>query len=75
MDKQQQKSVKLKIEQPAIICSGRKEVKCFYRGKIVEDNNLDLKVINFKSFGQNIEVTFIRENCVTEGWEDLKIYK
>jgi hypothetical protein len=76
-DNEQQKSIKLKLEQPAIMCSGRKKIECFYKGKIINENigNIDIQVIKFKSHGQDILVTFFKGECVTEPWQDLKIYK
>lgn len=66
--------VKLKLEQPQIMCAGRDKVECYYRGKIVWENSIG-KQIEFKSFGQLVKVMFIGDVCVTENWQDLKIIK
>lgn len=66
--------VKLKLEQPYIMCAGRDKVECYYRGKIIEEKNTT-KQIEFKSFGQLVRVTFMNNICVTENWQDLKIIK
>jgi hypothetical protein len=66
--------VKLKLEQPAIMCSGRERINCFYRGKLLGKEN-NLTSISFKSYGQEVEVTFVNDKCLTPGWEDLKIIK
>lgn len=76
-EKQQQstRNIKLKLEQPAIMCSGRERVTCYYRGKIVRESENYYKVITFKSHGEEVQVSFYGPRCITEGWEDLKIIK
>jgi hypothetical protein len=56
------------------MCAGRDKVECYYRGKIVWENNM-FKYIEFKSFGQLVTVKFIGDTCITENWQDLKIIK
>jgi len=71
-----QKSIKLKLEQPAIMCEGRKPVTCYYRGKLIEGRG-EYWHIRIKSYGKELMVSINKEtgNCVTEGWQDLKIVK
>jgi len=64
--------VKLKIEQPQIICAGRRRVRCYYRG-IVIGKYKETTTITFKAYNKIVEVMFISNRCITEGWEDLKI--
>jgi hypothetical protein len=66
--------VKLKLEQPYIMCAGRDKVECYYRGKIVEKTK-DILTIEFKSFGEKTIVEFDRKYgfCLTTDWQDLKI--
>jgi hypothetical protein len=66
--------VKLKLEQPYIMCAGRDKVECYYRGKVVWEMNTT-KQIEFKSFGQLVKVMFVDDICITENWQDLKIIK
>ncbi len=68
------RKVKLKLEQPAIMCSGRDKVECFYRGKIVLEQD-GFEGIEFKSYGKIVAVLFKNNECITSGWEDLKIIK
>lgn len=74
-EEQQLKSVKLKLEQPSIMCSGREKVECYYRAKIIaiSRDGGSRKTIEFKSYGEKIQVIFVNDICITEGWEDLKI--
>lgn len=70
----QLRSIKLKLEQPGIICSGRTKVECFYRGKVVKEDENCL-IVTFKSYGQEKRVLFQKFDgmCITEDWRDLKI--
>ena len=84
------KSIKLKLEQPAIMCEGRKPVTCYYRGKIIgviryykyDDNegiNRTLQCeqfkVKFKSYGKDEYVFFENGVCKDPDWKDLKIVK
>lgn len=68
--------IKLKLVQPKIKCSGRDDVTCFYRGKIVEELP-DVWVVQFKSYNQTIKAIFDKKTyiCLTENYQDLKIIK
>lgn len=66
------RSIKLKLVQPKIKCSGRDEVTCYYRGKVVFENENE-KHILIKTRGYFQEIRFIEDECITEGYEDLKI--
>jgi hypothetical protein len=68
----QQKSIRLKIEQPEVMCSGRSRVKCYYKANITFEfyNMFHAK---FKSHGKEVTVCFVDGLCITEGWEDLKV--
>jgi hypothetical protein len=82
--KQEFHKIKLKIEQPQIICEGRKRVVCFYNGKVVNETECYF-LVEFKSFRKKVLVEFTKPEtvfcnfteikCVTEGWEDLIIVK
>ncbi|HEX5186507.1 MAG TPA: hypothetical protein VFV86_06415 [Nitrososphaeraceae archaeon] len=67
----------MKLEQPVIMCEGRKRVVCYYRGKITKistyDDGSGYKKVEFKSYGNKIQVEFVEGICVTKGWQDLKI--
>ncbi len=75
-DKRLPRSIKLKLEQPKIMCSGRSKVECFYRGKLIEEDAGN-KVVEFKSHGVLQIVTFDENGkCVNNiYWQDLKIVK
>lgn len=66
--------VKLELKQPPIKCSGRKDVVCHYRGKVVEikDNKITIQI---KVFGQETLVIFRKDYgvCITPDFEDLKM--
>lgn len=68
------KKVKLSLSQPAIMCSGRTKVNCFYRGKIISETK-DEYLVEFKSYGIEQQVLFDKKYgfCLTEEWQDLKI--
>ena len=80
MNQQLPKSIKLKLEQPNIICSGRKRIECYYKGKIIKESP-NLLLIEFKSKGDKvtllynkIEKQFIETiNAQNVNWQDLKI--
>ena len=68
--------LKLKLEQPNIMCSGRKRVDVHFRAKVVwVDLTNGFCDVEFKSYGENIRVVFdMRTNkCLTPMFEDLKI--
>ena len=66
--------VKLSLIQPQIKCSGRDDVTCFYRGKVVEVNPNDW-VIEIKRHSEIIRVKFDNKYgfCLTDEFEDLQI--
>lgn len=75
--------VKLKLEQPDIICAGRKKVECWFKGEILEivryykDDILEstrVKIL-FKSKGKKEFVFFDNGVCYDLKWKDLKIVK
>lgn len=70
--------IKLKLEQPAIMCSGREKVECYFRGKIICQNDNSIGV-EFKSFGEKQYVAFNTDTneCISafDKWKDLKIIK
>ncbi len=72
MEKSLLRSIKLKLEQPEIMCSGRRIAECYYRGKITFEfyNTMHVKI---KSHGKEVTVCFEDGACITEGWEDLQI--
>lgn len=82
MSNSQQKSfkpgdkVKLKLEQPLIICAGRKAITFITRGRVLEGAATnELVAVLFKSHGTEVIVHFDVKKmvCLTTGWIDLKI--
>lgn len=84
MGKLLQKSIKLKLEQPAVMCSGRTRVSCYYKAKSItlplvnyfSEGNLkrmQQQIVFFKSKGKPTVVVFEDGKCITKGWEDLVI--
>lgn len=68
--------IKLKLEQPGLMCGGREKVECWYRGKVVINAlNPDYRTIIIKSHGKEINVVFYKDKCISKGWEDLKVVK
>ena len=45
------KKVKMVLKQPPIKCSGRDDVTCYYRGKIIDESDVDY-LIEFKHNGE-----------------------
>ena len=75
MELQQQeyiRKIRLKLSQPSIICSGRKRVECYYSGKLIFERN-GYKKILIKSYNQPVEIEFFGHECITPGFENLKI--
>jgi hypothetical protein len=68
------RKVKLKLEQPVIKCSGRDDIECYYRGKVLSESDTRM-LIEFKSFGEVVAATFNKETNRFESpqWFDLKI--
>ena len=66
--------VKMKLVQPAIICSGRKEVVCYYRG-VVTGVSKNLRRIQFKRYGETVEHWYdtITKEFVDEELKDVQI--
>ncbi len=71
MDKSVRWSVKMKVEQPRIMCAGRTPISCYYRG-IAERIGNDIYV-TFKRYGRLTTVVFNKDKCITDGWQDLKL--
>jgi hypothetical protein len=74
------RKIKLKLEQPAIMCEGRKPITCYYKGKVIlESENLMWIVI--KSHGKEISLMYDknlkhflhRKDGEIKEFEDLKI--
>jgi hypothetical protein len=68
------RKVKLKIELPVIKCSGRDDIECYYRGKVITEDDKQM-LIEFKSHGEIITEIFNKESNRFENpqWFDLKI--
>jgi hypothetical protein len=69
--------VKLQLKQPAIICSGRDFTTCFYRGKVVaneDDETGSYRMIQFKVHGEQQEEKYYDEDGFRHpDFEDVKI--
>lgn len=52
--------VKLRIKQPAVLCSGRKPVECYYQGKVVIMTK-HLMLIAITRNGEKDEVVYSRK--------------
>ena len=68
--------LKLKLEQPTIMCSGRRRVDVHFRGKVVWlDIMNDFCEVEFTSYGVKTKAIFDTKNnrCITPMFEDLKI--
>lgn len=68
------KKIKLKLEQPAIVCGGRERVTCFYRGKIIKESE-HLAWIIFVSEKKEVSLVYNKETKTfgDKEWIDLKI--
>jgi hypothetical protein len=68
------KKVKFKLEQPRIMCSGRKPVTCSYRGKVLKENDLGMEV-EIKVYGEPVVIFYDKTDkaVLTNGFEDLKL--
>lgn len=66
--------VKMKLIQPAIKCSGRRNVVCYYKGKVVEISN-DKAFILFKQRGESILGMYdmTKEEFVHREMKDIKL--
>lgn len=81
MERQQLKlgdKVKMKLVQPAIICSGRKEVTCYYKGTVinVDSSGKDRFVqIEFKRYGEVVDDIYDcrLETFVHDDYKDIRI--
>lgn len=58
--------VKMKLSQPSIMCSGRKSVECYYRGKVTGINPTHARIL-FKRYGAEDEYFY---NLETQEFED-----
>ncbi len=65
------RKIKLRLKQPAIKCSGRRDVACHYHGKVLCEH-AGYKQIMIKTHGREQIVTFMGHECTTPGFEDLK---
>jgi len=67
--------IKMKLEQPTFICSGRDVKECYYRGTIVGKNENDIIEISFKYKGNFIvgHYNIILEHFMEEYLRDIKI--
>lgn len=63
---------KLKLIQPKIICSGRKQTTCIYRGKILKELN-DKKLISFKVRGKQIQAWYTKDGFLEDDLFDIKL--
>jgi hypothetical protein len=66
--------VKLKLELPNIRCSGRKDVSCYYRGKVLKETD-EYMIIEFKIHGQTIKEEWDKKlNCFKpHSIQDIKL--
>ena len=66
--------VKMKLIQPAIKCSGRGDVSCHYRGKVVA-LQFGYALIEFKQYGEVIEGHYdlVSKEFKEEEYKDIKI--
>lgn len=79
MDLQQLKSgdkVKLQLIQPQFKCSGREEITCFYRGKVIEKLD-DCILISFKYKKEKIQSLYYISGSLSPGFfeEEIKDIK
>ena len=74
MNKSLPKSIKLKLEQPDVMCGGRKRIQCYYRAKIVNETSETMS-ITFISHGSLIVTTYnkLTKEFSSGRWKDLKI--
>lgn len=66
------RKVKLCLKQPDIMCSGRSRVSCHYHGKVLCENHGYAQVL-IKSRGQDQLLEFTGHECVTTGFENVKM--
>lgn len=68
------KKVKLKLTQPAIMCSGRKNVECYYRGVVTGLNETHAR-IQFKRYGEDVEHFYDldKDEFVDDELKDIQI--
>jgi hypothetical protein len=69
--------VKLQLIQPQFKCSGREEVTCFYKGKII-DETIDKFKIEFKYKGKLVSDWYhipLNGFLHNKQWIDIKIVK
>ena len=66
--------VKMQIIQPSLMCSGRRETTCYYRGRVIEviDNKA---IISFRRYGELIsaEYDLIKDTFIDPEFEDIKV--
>lgn len=69
------RKVKLKLVQPQIKCSGRDDVTCIYRGKVIKETNNKL-FIEIKVYGIKNQIIFDKalQKVITQNFEDLILY-
>jgi hypothetical protein len=66
------RKIKFKLVQPAIMCAGRDEVSCYYRGKVIQETEY-LIAAAIKVHGQERVILYSKHsgNVLTKGFEDL----
>lgn len=67
--------VKLKLEQPAIMCSGRSRVTCYYKARYWGDIDTGNIYCGFITYDVPVTVEFVNFKCITPEFEDLVIVK
>lgn len=67
--------VKLKLEQPAIICGGRKRVTCYYRGVVsyITEKYIYISFKANKEKYDRVGFEIITDQCQHPNFLDLKI--
>jgi hypothetical protein len=68
------RKVKMKISQPDIMCHARKNIDCFYRGKVVSEDEFSM-VIEFKTEGKKVREKYDKKLQEFENplYRDIKI--
>ncbi len=77
MENRQLKSgdrIKMKLVQPAIKCSGRKDVVCHYRGRVIETYN-QFAFIQFTKHHQEVVGCYdaFKECFIDDDYKDIKL--
>lgn len=66
------RKVKFRLVQPAIKCSGREDVTCYYRGRVIKEDGYGMHV-QIKQHGQEVTIYYDKESdrVLTDDFEDL----